>query len=93
MTEEVKQERTPFKLSDEELSNPKFRKGFPGRLYSPYPQSWDKNAPYPHSNYKPELSSYYKAGRHIGIRDSLTAALTAMLPPRKVRKNQEDTEE
>lgn len=78
-----------FRLSDEELANPKFRKGYPGRLYRVYPKSWDKEATTPHGNYKENLSSYYKAGRFLGLRGELMSAINATLPPPKPRKMEE----
>jgi hypothetical protein len=54
--EELKKKE--FKLSDEELSNPKYRKGWPGQLV--FPPGND------HTNGM--LSGYYKAGRYVGVR-------------------------
>ena len=85
---ENKEERKPFKLTDEELANPKFRKGFKGYLHTSYPNTltWKQDAIMPHPNYDPLLSSYYKAGRYVGIREELMSGLNATLPAPKVKR-------
>jgi hypothetical protein len=80
-----------FTLSEADLTNPKLRRGYPGRKYRVYPKSWDEDAPVPHSNYKELLSSVYKAGRIVSIRDELMLALNATLPPPKPKKVEEET--
>jgi len=71
MTEEKK----IFKLSDVELADPKLRKGYPGRLYTCYPTTENWNRDNPHSNYKRDLTSYYKVGGMKAIRGDLMKVL------------------
>jgi hypothetical protein len=93
MTEDKKKDKPVFVLPPEELANPKFRRGYPGRLFVVCPKSWDKEAPHPHPKFNMSLASYYKAGRFVGIRSELMVALNALLPPPKPRKKLEVEEE
>lgn len=72
MTEEVK-EKAVFRLPAEELANPKYRKGYPGRLYVNYPntENWRKDMIVPHPNYKVNLAAYYKSGGYNSIRGDM----------------------
>jgi hypothetical protein len=83
-------EKPVFQLTPEELANPKFRKGYPGRKYRVYPKSWNPDAVVPHANYREDLSSFYKAGKFLGIRSELMSALNATLPPPKPIKREEN---
>jgi hypothetical protein len=67
---------------ESELTKKAFRKGYPGHLKSTAPE---------HENRKNNLSSYYRAGRYVGIRGHLMEALNALLPPRKIKKLVEET--
>ena len=82
-----------FKLTDEELANPKLRKGYPGRLRTAYHQSWDKEAPSPHEKFNYELASFYKAGQYVGLRGELMDALNATLPKRIKHFKESDVNE
>ncbi len=68
-------EEVKFTLPQEDLDNPSYRKGYPGRFFTVYVRSWDKDAPYPHANFNPTLASYFKAGRYVGLRDELMTTL------------------
>ena len=82
MTEEVQEEiKKPFRLSEEELADPKLRKGYPGRAYYPRISMEEGFTELP-KNYKPSLAGYYKAGRYVGMRGHYADALRALLPPR-----------
>ena len=85
MTEEV---RKVFKLSDEELTNPTYRKGWPGYMTIAYPnhvvdKTRKTQVVAPHDNYQPWLSSYYRAGKYVAIRDGLMSTLTATIGKKK----------
>ena len=62
-------------MTEKDLNNPKYRKGYTGRLYTPYPPSWDKKKTDIHPNFKYELASYYRAGQYVGLRGELMTAL------------------
>lgn len=85
------EEKKVFKLSDEELSNPSYRKGWPGYMTIAYPNHFvektKKPKVAPHDNYKPWLSSYYRAGRYVAIRDELMSTLTLTGLEKKNKKN------
>lgn len=76
MTEQVK-EKTVFKLSDVDLANPVYRKGYPGRLRVCYPDTtnWARHMIVPHPNAKLELGAFYKAGSIKSIRGFLMESL------------------
>lgn len=88
MSEEL--EKKVFKLSDEELANPTYRKGWPGYMTIAYPNHFVEKAKKPrvapHDNYQPWLSSYYRAGRYVAIRGELMAALTTSSKQKKNKK-------
>lgn len=79
-----------FTLPAQELANPKFRKGYAGYLESPRSNADLEVHP---PNYKPDLASYYRAGRYVGMRGGLTKALNALLPPRKKIEKKEEINE
>ena len=76
-------EKKVFKLSEEELANPLYRKGWPGYMTIAYANHYDKKREAPHDNYQPWLSSYFRAGRYVAIRDGLMNTLTATLKKKK----------
>lgn len=81
--------KRPFKLTEEELTNPKLRKGWPGQMMISYPNHYDKEREAPHKNYQPWLSSYFRAGKYVAIRDGLMRTLNGTLPKSKKRVAQE----
>jgi hypothetical protein len=89
MNEETKKEFKVFKLSEEELTNLKYRRGYPGLLMNIYPPRSKEELPNPHGNYKVNLASYYRQGKYVSVREDLMSALNALLPPRKVKKQEE----
>lgn len=88
MNEEVKK---VFTLSEEELTNPTYRKGWPGYMTIAYPNHFvdktKKPRVAPHDNYQPWLSSYYRAGRYVAIRGELMSILTTTGLAKKNKKN------
>ena len=66
-----------------ELLNPSFRKGWAGNMQICYPNNYDRERTAPHKNYKPYLSSIYRAGRYVACRGDLMQALNDLLPKPK----------
>lgn len=81
------EEKVVFKLPQEDLENPKYRKGYPGRLHTVYARSWDKEAVEPHPLFNAGLASYYKAGRMVGLRNELMSILNNTIGKNKKNEN------
>ena len=83
-----------------ELLEPGFRKGWSGSIQIVYPNHYEngklpegKYRSSPHRNYRPWLSSIYRAGRYVAMRGDLTVALNATLPKPKKKIQAEGTPE